>query len=74
MLTERTGGISIVGGDEDVTTGEEKDNGEGVGNSGLLDGGVCLGSQSSARSVERKRREVQPGVATLDGRVSGAEE
>ena len=74
MLTERTGGISIVGRDEDVTTGEEKDRGDRVGKSGLLDSGVCLGSQSSVRSMGKKRWEVHPRVATMDGRVSGDEE
>ena len=74
MSMERTGGISIVGGREEVTTGEERDRGDGVGNSGLLGGGVCSGSQSLACSVGKKRREVHPGVVTLDGRVSGEEE
>ena len=45
------GGISIAGGGEDVTTGEDIDKGDGVGNSGPLGGGVCSGSQSSACSV-----------------------
>ena len=69
-MTERTGRISTVDGGEDVTTGEEKDSGDGVGNSGPLSSGVCSGSQSSAHSVGKKRQKVQPGVAMLDGRVS----
>ena len=51
MSTERTGGISIVGGGEEVTTGEERDREDGVGKSGLLDSGVCSRNQSSVRSV-----------------------
>ena len=35
------------------------------------DSGVCLGSQSLARSVGKKRWEVHPGVAMLEGRVLG---
>ena len=73
-LTERTGGISIVGGGEDVTTGEERDNRDGVGNSGPLGSGACSGSQSSVHSVGKKRWEVHPGVVTLDGRISGDKE
>ena len=41
----------MVGGGEEVTTDEERDRGDGVGKSGLLGGGVCLESQSSAHSV-----------------------
>ena len=68
-------GISIVGGDEEVvTTRDEMDRGDGVGKEELLGGGVCLWSQSSAHSVEKKRWEVHLGVATTDGRVSGDEE
>ena len=74
MSTERTGGISTVDGGEDVATGEEKDNWDGVGNLGPLGGGVYLRSQSLAHSVGKKRWEVQPGVVTLDSRVSGDEE
>ena len=55
MSTERTGGISIVGGGEDVTTDEEKDKGNRVGKSGLVGDGVCSGSQSLAHLVEKKR-------------------
>ena len=65
---ERTGGISIIGGEEEI------DKGDGVGKSGPLGGGVCSGSQSSACSVGKKRQEVHLGVATLDGRVLGEEE
>ena len=37
---------------------------------GVYDGsGVCLGSQSSAHSVGKKRQEVHLGVAMLEGRV-----
>ena len=67
---ERTGGISIVGGGEEVTTEEEMDKGDRVGKSGPLGGGVCSGSQSSARSMGKKRQEVHLGVATMDGRMS----
>ena len=72
--TERTEGISIVGGGEDITTGEDIDKGDGVGKSGPLDSGVCLESQSLACFVEKKRWKVHPGVATTDGRVSGDKE
>ena len=51
MSTERTGGISIVGGGEDATMGEEKDREDSVGKSGPLGGRVCSGSQSLACSV-----------------------
>ena len=44
MSTERTGGISIVDGGEDVTIGEEIDRGDGVGKAGPLGSGVCSGS------------------------------
>ena len=67
-------GISIVDGDKEVTTGEEMDRRDGVRKVELPCSRVCLGSQSSAHSVEKKRQEVHPGVATLDGRVSGDEE
>ena len=70
---ERTGRISIVGGGEVVTMGGEIDKGDGVGKLDPLGGGVCLGSQSLAHSVGKKRQEVYPRVATLDGRVSGDE-
>ena len=42
MLTERTGGISIVVGDEEMAKGD------GVGKEELLGEGVCLGNQGSA--------------------------
>ena len=74
MSTERIRGISSVGRGEDVTTGEEVNKGGGAGKSELLGEGVCLGSQSSARSVGKKRWEVHSGVATLDGRVLEDEE
>ena len=53
MSTERTGGISKVGGGEKVTTGGEIDRGDGVGKEEPLGGGVYSGSQSSLCSVER---------------------
>ena len=71
--TERTGGISIVGGGEEVTTGEEIDRGDGVGKEELLGGGVCSGSQSSTCSAERGQ-VVHPGVVMLEGRVFGEED
>ena len=74
MLTERMGGISIVDGREDVATGEEIDNGGGVGKYGPLGSGVCLESQSLAYSVRKKRQEVHPGVVILEGRVLEDEE
>ena len=64
--TERTEGISIVVGDEEMTVGD------GVGNEVLLGEGVCLGDQGSMFS-EGMERVTHPGVATLDGRVSGDE-
>ena len=42
MSTERTGGISIVGGGEEIAKGD------GVGNEELLGEGVYLGNQGSA--------------------------
>ena len=36
-------------------TGEERDKGDRVGKEELLSGGVCLGSQSLACSVGKKR-------------------
>ena len=51
MLTERTGGISIVDGGEEVTTGGEIDNGDGVGKEEPLDSGVYSGYQGSVFSV-----------------------
>ena len=64
--TERMGGISIVVGGEETTAGE------GIGNEVLLDEGVYLGNQGSMFS-EGMERVAHPGVATLDGRVSGDE-
>ena len=46
--------------------------GEGVGNEVLLGEGVCLGNQGLMFS-EGMGRVAHPGVATLDGRVSGEE-
>ena len=45
--------------------------GEGIGKEVLLGEGVCLRNQSSA--CAGRGRVVHPGVATLDGRVSGEE-
>ena len=67
-------GISIVDRGEVVTTREKRDRGDSVGNSGLLGGGVCSGSQSLACSVGGRRWEVHPGVVILDGKVSRDEE
>ena len=53
MSTERMGGISIVGGGEGATTGEEMGRGDRVGKEESLGGGVCSGSQRSMCSVER---------------------
>ena len=64
--TKRTGGISIVVGDKEMAAGD------GVGKEVLLGEGVCLGNQGSMFS-EGKERVTHPGVATLDGRVSGDE-
>ena len=65
MSTERTGGISIVTGEEDITKGD------GVGNSELLGDGVCLENQGSA--CAGRGRVVHLEVVTFDGRVSGEE-
>ena len=62
-LTERTGGISIVVGDEEIAKGD------GAGKEELLGKGVYLGNQGSV--CTGRGRVVHPGVATLDGRVSG---
>ena len=66
MLTKRTGGISIVGGDEEMFKGDR------TGNIELLGDGVCCGNQGSA--CAGRGRVVHPGVATLEGRVFGDEE
>ena len=68
MMTDRTGGISIVGGNEVVTMGEEIDRGDGVGKVELLGGGVCSGNHKSVCSVERGQ-VVHPGVVMFDWRV-----
>ena len=65
------GGISIVGGGEDVTMEEEIDRGDRVGNIELLGDRVCLENQGSASAG--RGQVVHPGVATLEGRVSGEE-
>ena len=57
-----TGGISIVGGDEEIAKGD------GAGNVELLGNGVCSGSQGLV-CLEGRGQVVHPGVATLDGRV-----
>ena len=72
MLTERTGGISIIGGEEEVAM-KEIGKGDGVGKSELLDNGVYSRSQSLACSMER-RQEVHSGVVMLDDRVAGEED
>ena len=64
--TKRKGGISIVGGDEEIGKGD------GVGKEVLPGEGVCFGNQGSMFS-EGIDRVAHPGVATLDGRVSGDE-
>ena len=55
----------MVGGDEEIARGD------GAGNEELLGDGVCLRNQGSACSG--RGRVVHPGVAMLDGRVSGEE-
>ena len=64
--TERTGGISIVVGEEEMGAGDS------IGNEVLLGEGVYLGNQGSIFS-EGIEHVAHPGVATLDGRVSGDE-
>ena len=61
--TERMGGISIVIGDEDIARGDR------VGKVELLGNEVCLGNQGSV--CAGRGRVVHPGVAMLEGRVSG---
>ena len=73
MSTDRTGGISIVGRGEIVTTSEEIDRGDRLGRVELLGGGVCLEHQSLVCLVEKKRQEVYPGVVTFDGSIAGEE-
>ena len=65
MSTERTGGISIVVGEEIIA-------GEGIGKEVLLGEGVYRRNHGSMFS-EGTGRVAHPGVATLDGRVSGDE-
>ena len=50
--------------------GEEVGAGDGIGNKVLLGEGVYLGNHGSMFS-EGIERVAHPGVATLDGRVSG---
>ena len=69
---DRIGGISIIGGGKEVTTGGEIGKEDRVGKSEVLGDGVCSGYQRMACSVER-RQEVHLGVATLEGRVTGDE-
>ena len=52
--TDRTGGISMTGRGEVVTTKDEIGNRDRVGKSRLLSDRVYSGSQSSACSVERR--------------------
>ena len=68
---ERTGGISTVSRGEDVTIEDEIGRGDRAGKSELLGDGVCLGSQSLACSMEKKRQEVHLEVVTFDDRVAG---
>ena len=72
MLTDRTVGISIVYGEEEIA----KEEGGGIGideedrKSDLLGDRVVVGIQRLLESVERIQ-VFQPGVVTLDGKVVG---
>ena len=52
-----------------MTSEDKMGKGDRVGKSKLLNDGVCLGSQSSAHSIGRKRQEVYLGVTTLESSV-----
>ena len=67
------GGISIVGGGEEVTTEEEIDREDKVGKVEPLGSRVYSESHSSACSVGKRRQEVHPGVVAFDRRVAGKE-
>ena len=67
MLMDEMEGISIIGGREEVTTGEEMGKGDRVGRSVLLGNGVCSGNQK--RTCLERGQEVHPGIVTLDGKV-----
>ena len=55
MSTDRTGGISIVDGEEEVvTTEDEMFKGDGVGKAESWRDGVCMGDQRSAGSGMRE--------------------
>ena len=68
--TEKTDGISMVVGGEDVTMGEDMDRGDRVGKEEPLSSRVCSGNQSSMCSMERGQ-VAHLGVATLEERVLG---
>ena len=65
MLTERTGGISMTGGEEEIAKGDR------AGNVELLGDGVCIGNQGLVCSG--RRWVVYSGVVTFEGRVLGEE-
>ena len=69
-LIERIRGISIVGGGEEVTTGEDIDKGNRVGKEEPLGSRVYSDIQSLADSVGKKRQEVHLEMTILEGRVS----
>ena len=56
---DRTGGISIIGGGEEVTPGDKIDKGDGVGKSDLLGDGVCSGYQSRHVQLRESKRSTQ---------------
>ena len=58
MSMDRTGGISIVGGEEMLATEEEIGNGDGTGKSDLFEDKVCSGNKRVACSVERRWRSI----------------
>ena len=72
MPTDSMEEISIVGGGEAITTGEEIDKEDGVEKIELLAGRICSGNHRLTCSVERGR-VVHLGVAMFDGRVAGDE-
>ena len=72
-MTDRTGGISIVVGEEILAMDEEEiGKGGSVGRSDLLRDGVCSGSQRVVCLMERGW-VVHPGVVMLEGKVVGDE-
>ena len=64
-INREDGGVSIVGGDEEIAKGDR------AGKVELLGDGVCWGNQGSVFSG--RGQVVHPGVATLEGRVMGEE-